>query len=378
MMRHVTATTAAPAQQLGGNDKPAPTDDVFAMLLGMFATTTIVDVPVDAAPEPAAKAAGKPAVDSTSFATAPIAPAMTGPAAPTASTAPSTPAASTPAPAAAAAAASAPAPLPPTQPLPSADALVTDAPSVNAPDMPHHEVLSVTVQPPRPTTSDPVRVRDKETKLDVAAPTQHATHHGPEPMTAPADDSSPQTDSGATRDQPSAPVPTETHHDSAPKPAAPDPTAIAAAATPVDAAQPTGQAAPIAAPATAPPPAEAIAIQALRLQERGGGRTHVVMRVDPPEIGPVVVSLHVTDSSVEVALHVEDPAAAAALDAQRDAVQQALEANGLSLQQFNVGADARHSGQQDNRPDRRMARTVTAPTATETAPATATREGVWL
>jgi flagellar hook-length control protein FliK len=72
------------------------------------------------------------------------------------------------------------------------------------------------------------------------------------------------------------------------------------------------------------------------LQQEGGGRTSLVVRLDPPELGAVVVRLTVLDGRVDVHLRTPDLTARADLQAQTWDVQQVLRAHGLDLGSYDV------------------------------------------
>lgn len=289
----------------------------------------------------------------------------------------------------------APPPLPPAtagrpSPEPARAEPATPAPAGRG-TPPPVAVLAVTVTPAHPTTpTGPPPVRPVS-----PAPVAGGPH--PDPA-VPATSSSAPRGTGHAAPAPGAgvtvPAPPAASHDPAtgghpdtgrrdPAPAAPaaaetDPVAGAVAAGPAPAAAPAAPAAEVAAVA-APTVASTVAAQAAALHARDGGRVQLVLRVDPPQLGPVTVALTVHDDAVQLAFVAPDQAGAAALDAQRDAVRAALESSGLQLEQFTVAADAgRQPGPQDGR--RGDARPATRPGVPTPVASTAARqrEGVWL
>jgi chemotaxis protein MotD len=77
-------------------------------------------------------------------------------------------------------------------------------------------------------------------------------------------------------------------------------------------------------------------VDAARHLRAEGGRTSLVVRLDPPELGAVVVRLTVQDGRVDVTLRTPDLAAAGDLQAQSSDVQQVLRDHGLDLASFDV------------------------------------------
>jgi chemotaxis protein MotD len=72
------------------------------------------------------------------------------------------------------------------------------------------------------------------------------------------------------------------------------------------------------------------------LRHEGGGRASLVVRLDPPELGAVLVRLTVQDGRVDVTLRTPDLAARADLQAQSYDVQQVLRDQGFDLSSFDV------------------------------------------
>lgn len=80
----------------------------------------------------------------------------------------------------------------------------------------------------------------------------------------------------------------------------------------------------------------AVVEAARALRHEGGGRTSLVVRLDPPELGAVLVRLTVQDGRVDVQLRTPDLAARSDLQAQSYDVQQVLRDAGLDLTSFDV------------------------------------------
>ncbi len=77
-------------------------------------------------------------------------------------------------------------------------------------------------------------------------------------------------------------------------------------------------------------------IEATRHLRQEGGRTSLVIRLDPPELGAVLVRLTVRDGLVDVQLRTPDLASRSDLQAQSFDVQQVLREQGLDLSSFDV------------------------------------------
>ena len=93
---------------------------------------------------------------------------------------------------------------------------------------------------------------------------------------------------------------------------------------------------------------------------RNGGAARIVLRLDPPELGSVVVTLTLRGGDVHVGLQAADSGAASQLDARRADVRDALADAGLDLEGWSV--DSGDQGRQQ-RPDERR-----APAAHRSAP----------
>jgi len=119
------------------------------------------------------------------------------------------------------------------------------------------------------------------------------------------------------------------------------PTGVAAPAVPLDG--PVGAVADSATDTAAPTSTHRVQpalVEAARgLRDEGGGRTSLVVRLDPPELGAVVVRLTVQDGRVDVQLRTPDVTARADLQAQSLDVQRVLRENGLDLASFDTSFD---------------------------------------
>ena len=104
-------------------------------------------------------------------------------------------------------------------------------------------------------------------------------------------------------------------------------------ATPAPSGQPAWQPSP-AQPVPLAPSVLSLAQSAL--QQGGAGR--VVLRLDPPELGSVVLTLVVRGSDVHVSLVAADAGCTAPLDLRREQVRDALAAAGLDLAGWDIGA----------------------------------------
>ena len=89
----------------------------------------------------------------------------------------------------------------------------------------------------------------------------------------------------------------------------------------------------------APPAIPARVVEVAR--RRSGVTEHVVVRLDPPELGAVRVSLTARGDQVHVVVRAETPEARAALDSQRDHVETLLRNEGFDLSSFDVGHQRR-------------------------------------
>ncbi|MCW2608100.1 MAG: hypothetical protein JWO60_2793, partial [Frankiales bacterium] len=156
---------------------------------------------------------------------------------------------------------------------------------------------------------------------------------------------------------------------------------VAAAALPQ--APPVGPPAPVGrtplevAAAQAPAQVQpAVAELARGLRDVGGGRASLVVRLDPPELGPVVVRLSVRDGRVDVQLRTGEAVAAVGLAQASAEVRSTLADHGLDLSSFDVEQGAlppgagQHPGERRESPDRATPRP--ARSADRTAGATGT------
>ncbi|MCU1693012.1 MAG: Flagellar hook-length control protein FliK, partial [Frankiales bacterium] len=80
----------------------------------------------------------------------------------------------------------------------------------------------------------------------------------------------------------------------------------------------------------------AVAELARGLRDAGGGRASLVVRLDPPELGPVVVRLTVRDGRVDVQLRTSEAVASVGLAAAGADVRSTLAQHGLDLSSFDV------------------------------------------
>jgi flagellar hook-length control protein FliK len=97
---------------------------------------------------------------------------------------------------------------------------------------------------------------------------------------------------------------------------------------------------------------QAVLEAARGLRHEGGGRTSLVVRLDPPELGAVLVRLTVQDGRVDVQLRTPDLAARADLQSQSYDVQQVLRDQGFDLSSFDVAHGDVFPGNQGDSPDR--------------------------
>jgi flagellar hook-length control protein FliK len=128
----------------------------------------------------------------------------------------------------------------------------------------------------------------------------------------------------------------------------------------------------------------AVAELARGLRDAGGGRASLVVRLDPPELGPVLVRLTVHNGSVDVSLRATEAAAGTGLLSATSSVRDTLREHGLDLSSFDVqtgGGDAGAAGDGDrsgSAPDRgtgRRGRPADVPTGSPTARRTPTPDG---
>ena len=96
----------------------------------------------------------------------------------------------------------------------------------------------------------------------------------------------------------------------------------------------------------------AVAEAARGLRHEGGGRTSLVVRLDPPELGAVLVRLTVQDGRVDVQLRTPDLAARTELQSQSYDVKQVLREQGFDLSSFNVSHGDVFTSNQGDSPDR--------------------------
>ena len=223
------------------------------------------------------------------------------------------------------------------------------APTVAGEDAP---VDAVAAPPDEATTPVALPLPGTAAKATAAEPgpvgPAHATHGTEVRATRPAGEHAPfarlaqqtvaPTSPTVDVEAPVVPVVVE---DPAPVAAAPD----VAAAT---------QVAPTTAPAApAAPAAQPAVLEAARgLRHEGGGRTSLVVRLDPPELGAVLVRLTVQDGRVDVQLRTPDLVARNDLQAQQRDVQQVLRDQGFDLSSFDVTHGDVLPGNKGDSPDR--------------------------
>lgn len=263
----------------------------------------------------------------------------------------------------------------PMPPIPDANPSAATPPAGTSPMAPPiaepmAEIPAVPPPVPPPTAQTPTAMQSVP-RSTAAAPTRPAVVPTHEPLSDPAQSLTPPSggahpararDLGpppATHDaSPSArdlvsPPATPPIRPSATAPAPPVPAPLGPEPVPT-AADPAAIGAP--APATAPPaPPEdaplttpAVPARIAELARRRAAATeHVVVRLDPPELGTVRISLTARGDQVHVTVRAETPEARAALDAQREQVENLLRGEGFDLGSFDVGHDQRereHAG----------------------------------
>ena len=82
--------------------------------------------------------------------------------------------------------------------------------------------------------------------------------------------------------------------------------------------------------------APTIAQVAQSLRTSGDGTSRLVIRLDPVELGPVLVSLRTRGGAVDISVRADNAGGAAAVADQRAHIQQVLADHGLDLSSFNV------------------------------------------
>lgn len=135
-----------------------------------------------------------------------------------------------------------------------------------------------------------------------------------------------------------------------PPPSGPDHGASAAAAAAPAIAAATPGVANTPADGTAPvAPADVPRVIAEQLPEVRQRPVRLVLRMDPPELGRVHVSLVARGDDVHVVLRVEAPGAAEALQVQRERLAQAFADDGLNLSSFDIGDSSARTPDGDDR-----------------------------
>jgi flagellar hook-length control protein FliK len=133
------------------------------------------------------------------------------------------------------------------------------------------------------------------------------------------------------------------------------------------------QASPVPEPATVP----AIPVRIAELtRRRTGVAEQIVVRLDPPELGTVRITVTARGDNVHVALRADNPAARAALAAQRETIETLLSGEGFDLSSFDVGHQRQGGGQPNSRPRGNGARFTMGFESTEpAAPSTVAADG---
>jgi flagellar hook-length control protein FliK len=122
------------------------------------------------------------------------------------------------------------------------------------------------------------------------------------------------------------------------------------ASTPAGSVANIGSGAASTAHADAPVAAAALPARIAELaRRRSGGTEQVVVRLDPPELGSVRISLTARGDQVHVVVRADTPEARAALDSQRGQVEQLLRGEGFDLNSFDVGHQRREHEQHPHR-----------------------------
>jgi flagellar hook-length control protein FliK len=215
-----------------------------------------------------------------------------------------------------------------------------DAPAVPGPTAPAPPALGLDAPAPpssATTTTAATAATATAATTEVVAPGRRAPlQEEPAPAAVTLDEPTP-----------AAPLVPET---TAPASAAPV-VATAAAVTAATATQPIADG---PAPASTHRVQPAVLEAARGLRDEGGGRTSLVVRLDPPELGAVVVRLTVQDGRVDVQLRTPDVSARGDLQAQSFDVQRVLRDNGFDLTSFDVSHGDVPSGNREDAktPDR--------------------------
>jgi flagellar hook-length control protein FliK len=83
-------------------------------------------------------------------------------------------------------------------------------------------------------------------------------------------------------------------------------------------------------------------------RRRTGSVEQIVVRLDPPELGAVRITVTARGDHVHLTLRADTPEARAALAAQRESIETLLSSEGFNLGSFDVGHQARRDGRHDN------------------------------
>lgn len=176
------------------------------------------------------------------------------------------------------------------------------------------------------------------------APTGHARAETPAGDRSKALDHTAAADhANAATPKPDAPVPAPNaahRPDQLPDTAGAPAVAATSAAQSADGARPGDGPAPTTYVSELP---AAITDAVARLRPHGGG-LRLSVRLDPPNVGTVMLSLHVVDDHVRLVMHAPDGTGAEALHQQKHLVEAALSAEGLALEEFRVDVGGGQTG----------------------------------
>lgn len=101
-------------------------------------------------------------------------------------------------------------------------------------------------------------------------------------------------------------------------------------------------------PTPEPAPLPTIPVRIAELtRRRTGVAEQIVVRLDPPELGTVRITVTARGDNVHVTLRADSPEARAALAAQRDSIETLLSGEGFDLSSFDVGYQRQGGGQSD-------------------------------
>ena len=142
-------------------------------------------------------------------------------------------------------------------------------------------------------------------------------------------------------------------------------------------AQTSGHRATAPALSSDPAPLPAVPVRIAELtRRRTGVAEQIVVRLDPPELGTVRITVTARGDNVHVTLRADNPEARAALAAQRDSIETLLSGEGFDLSSFDVGYQRQGGGRPDTRHRANGARFSAAfDPAEPAAPTTAAADG---